>query len=130
MFCQFQPVIVTSFYSFAFTSEYTENKTVTPFTWYYIFSNYGICKVCNRFTAYIGRSFIGRFIISVTTPEWPEALPFFILQIDFTTIYLVIRRGGPSTGSAADRSSSWRGNSTFPITFHDTVSMPFSCLLH
>ena len=130
MFCQFQPVIVTSFYSFAFTFEYTENKTVTSFTWHHIFSNYGICKVCNQFTAYIGRSFIGRFIISVTTPEGPKALLLFILQIDFTTISVVIRRGGPSTGSAAERSSSWRGNLTFAITFHNTVSMPFSCLLH
>ena len=51
------------------------------------------------------------FSISVTTPEGPEALTFFILQIDFTTISLVIRRRGPSNGSAVDRSSSRQGNS-------------------
>ena len=53
------------------------------------------------------------FNISVTTPGGPDALPLCILQIDFTIISIVIRRGGPSSGLTVDRSSTHQGNSTF-----------------
>ena len=51
--------------------------------------------------------------ISVTTPEGPSALPFFILFIDFSAISRVTRVGGPNTGSPTDKSSSLQGSSTF-----------------
>ena len=53
------------------------------------------------------------FNISVTTPEGPGALPFFILFIDFSTISRVTRVGDPATESATDKSFSLQGNSTF-----------------
>ena len=118
MFCQSQAMIVTSICIFTFAFEYTEKKTVIPFTWHHIFPNYRIARSAISLL-HISED---AFNISVTTPEVPEAFLFFILQIDFTTISLVIRGGGPSTGSAVDRASFRQGNSI--ISSFDDIAQP------
>ena len=53
------------------------------------------------------------FNISLTIPDGPGALPFFMLRIAATVSSLVINGGGPRTASMGGRSSSDQGNSVF-----------------
>ena len=119
MFCQFHTAIGASFYGFRLSLNKPKIKKVIPFTRHCIFSNYRICKICNQFTAYIWRCF-QHFC---HTPEGPEALPFFVVQVDFTNVSLVIRRGGSKCWI-----SSWQILfSPREFDIHETFIIQFPC---